>query len=163
MSAADRLDVTTCACGCGGRPSKWGAEYIRGHRPPTPAVDRFWPKVQKTNGCWVWIGAIGSHGYGSFWLGGDEWVLAHRFAYEQTNGPIPDGHELDHLCRNRRCCNPTHLEPVTGAENLRRMREHRPLVTHCRHGHAYDEGNTFINAAGYRECRTCLQARRSGR
>lgn len=149
-----------CRCGCGERPAKGGAEYVRGHRPGVPAESRFWAKVAMlTDGCWTWMGAIGSHGYGSFWLGRKDWTLAHRYSYERLVGPVPDGYELDHLCRNRECVRPDHLEPVTGAENKRRAMAVRPLVTECRHGHAYDDDNTVINSKGYRECRTCLRQR----
>lgn len=69
--------------------------------------------------CWVWVGAISSSGYGSFWYGG-RCLLAHRHIYEQLRVPIPVGLTLDHLCRNRWCVNPDHLEPVTQTENIRR-------------------------------------------
>lgn len=76
-------------------------------------------------GCWHWQGAIGSHGYGQF-LGPDGVVgLAHRISYELHIGPVPEGLQLDHLCRVRPCVNPAHLEPVTCAENLRRARAAR--------------------------------------
>ena len=74
---------------------------------------RFWAKVNKTDGCWEWSGAINTGGYGSFWNGIRE-VKAHRFAYELLCEQIRDGLTLDHLCRNRSCVNPAHLEPVTG-------------------------------------------------
>lgn len=95
--------------------------------------ERFWTKVEKTEGgCWEWRGAINGHGYGNFQSSDGVWVAAHRYAY----GPVPDGLELDHVChtldptctevdacKHRRCVNPSHLEPVTTAENLRRARE----------------------------------------
>lgn len=75
------------------------------------------------NGCHIWAAARIHTGYGRFWADG-RMVQAHRYAYENVVGPIPDGLGLDHLCRVRACVNPFHLEPVTQAENLRRS----PLV-----------------------------------
>ena len=103
--------------------------------------------------CWRWVRSTNQYGYGQtkMW---DKNRLAHRVAYELWVGPIPDGLELDHLCSNRRCCNPAHLEPVTQAENVRRA---AARVTHCPQGHAYDEANTYHNGTG-RSCKECRRA-----
>lgn len=84
-------------------------------------VDRFWASVSENSctGCSDWRGTVGSHGYGQFGDRGRHF-LAHRWSYEYLVGPIPAGLHLDHLCRNRICINPEHLEPVTQAENNRR-------------------------------------------
>lgn len=84
-----------------------------------PLDVRFWEKVEKGPDCWTWTGALTSGGYGSIWNGGKS-CLAHRLAYQLTVGPVPDGLELDHLCRNTRCVNPEHLEPVARAEHAGR-------------------------------------------
>lgn len=87
-------------------------------------VDRFLPKIAPaSNGCWEWTAARHRvSGYGHFNLSWRPTMsgLAHRLSYEYFVGPIPDGLEIDHLCRNRGCVNPTHLEPVTTRVNLRR-------------------------------------------
>lgn len=83
---------------------------------------RFWARVDKTDTCWLWTGGgVTRHGYfyGRLTVGRRQ-VLAHRYAYELLVSPIPEGLELDHICRVTRCVNPTHVEPVTHAENMRR-------------------------------------------
>ncbi|MFH0981536.1 MAG: HNH endonuclease signature motif containing protein [Planctomycetota bacterium] len=105
--------------------SRWEryGDLTRGRMTKRPAEERFWPKVDKTDSCWLWIGAMNLQGYGNFWIGPTEtegYVGAHRFAYTHFVGPVPEGMDLDHLCRNRACVNPAHLEPVTRRVNLRR-------------------------------------------
>ena len=91
-----------------------------------PEVDRFWAKVDRTPGCWLWRGGVTADGYGRFHASAGE-VRAHRYAYELVTGPIPVGHTLDHLddCLNPACVRPDHLEPVTNAENVRRRHARR--------------------------------------
>jgi hypothetical protein len=109
-------------------------------------------------GCWLWQGATNGAGtppgYGVVSFGGKR-QYAHRLLYEVAVGEIPDGLEIDHLCKVTNCVNPDHLEPVTHGENLRRgemnRQEHK---THCPKGHRYDEDNTY-RWGGARRCRAC--------
>lgn len=108
--------------------------------------------------CWFWQGAKTRSGYGNFMLTKTppKYVAAHRIAYEHYRGPIPEGLHLDHLCRNRSCVNPWHLEPVTNRENAQRGARGR-MVTHCRNGHPYNEENTMWRKNGRRGCRACAR------
>ncbi len=111
-------------------------------------------------GCWIWTGTITNVGYGIFSPIGRR-CAAHRWSYEQLIGPIPEGLELDHLCRNRRCVNPMHLEPVTHRENIMRgtsPRAAQAKQTHCKWGHPFDEANTYRRTNGGRGCRICQKA-----
>ena len=128
--------------------------------------ERFWGKVDRQGPvpahrpdlgrCWLWTGYLGTRGYGTYTLDG-AWVLTHRAAYELTVGPVPDGLQLDHLCRNPPCCNPGHLEPVTGAENMRRAR--RKV---CSRNHDY-EANVYVSPKGARQCGACMKLREAQR
>lgn len=81
---------------------------------------RFWERVdKKRSGCWVWTGHVAGGDYGQIKVNGVS-VMVHRYAYELLVGPIPDGLQIDHLCRNRRCVNPKHLEPVVARTNVLR-------------------------------------------
>lgn len=108
--------------------------------------------------CWVWQ-LTKSLGYGKLHVDG-HCRFAHRVFYEDHCGPIPDGYVIDHLCRQRDCVNPAHLEAVTQAENNRRSREAQPPKTHCRNGHEWAEENIRVDKQGRRQCRACEKARR---
>lgn len=123
-------------------------------------VDRFLSKCAPEDefGCVLWLAYVDGKGYSRFSVDG-EVVFGHRFAYEAFVGPIPDGLVIDHLCRNRACVNPAHMEPVLTGENTRRgdmsaMGSHNRAKTHCPQGHPYDEANTG-RCRGERYCRTC--------
>lgn len=87
--------------------------------PPKPWEDRFWPRVNKTDTCWLWTGGTAGK-YGTFRMPGGIKVYVHRFICEQVVGPIPEGLEIDHTCRVHLCVRPDHLEAVTHKENMRR-------------------------------------------
>ena len=125
--------------------------YNQYNSPGMPA--RFWEKVNKSGDCWIWTATFSIGGrYGAIRVG-DKMVSAHRLAYELERGPIPQGLELDHLCRNPHCVRPSHLEAVTHAENMRRgaqAQELRDRGYRCRH-----HNEVMILRSGARCCRTC--------
>jgi 5-methylcytosine-specific restriction endonuclease McrA len=120
--------------------------------------ERFWSKVEVTPSCWVWTGSCNQGGYGMLAKlkpdGGQTSVGAHRVAYQLLVGPIPDGLEIDHLCRVRNCVNPAHLEVVTRLENARRGAPANQ--THCKRGHELTPEN-LNRDTGRRRCKICLQ------
>jgi DNA-binding transcriptional regulator YiaG len=149
--------------------------HLGGKDPDEPTwhdktlTERFWEKVDK-NGpapawrpelgpCWVWVRGKTGAGYGTFGIGGGEIELAHRWSYMTEVGPIPEGTELDHLCRNRACVRPDHLDPVSHGTNMKRS----PIVpstinagkAFCDSGHEFTPENTRIKADGARECKEC--------
>ena len=124
---------------------------------------RFWTKVDTGGPCWEWTGARGRHGYGNFGDNGKTW-RAHRWAYERLVGQIAAGLTLDHLCRNRACVNPDHLDPCTQQANNSRVPNfgHRPKKMECKWGHSLSGDNLYVQKkTGYRYCRTCSNARRT--
>ena len=132
----------------------------------TTLTERFWAKVDQTETCWLWQGAVSSSGYGNVSGVDRRTRRAHRVAYELLVGPIPPGLQLDHLCRVRRCVNPSHLEVVTQTVNV--LRGEGPTAknatkTHCHRGHPLDKSNTRHRPSGGRTCRTCERIRVSQR
>ena len=114
--------------------------------------------VEDGDGCWTWR-ATKSNGYGRLFIGGRAWP-AHRWVYEALVGLIPEGLTLDHLCRNRACVRPDHLEPVTMRENILRGESFAAVnnrKTHCKHGHEFTPENTYVATPAWRGCRTCAR------
>lgn len=113
--------------------------------------------------CWGWRGWINKRGYAYFHRRREDGSFitckAYRWSYEHYVGPIPEGMEIDHLCRNTGCVNPAHLEPVTRRENVLRSPDTISGAairkTECKRGHPFDEENTAYNKHGHRHCKTC--------
>lgn len=154
-------DEARCLCGCGQQPSR-GCRWIRGHNRRLDKPDLstlFWANVKKTDGCWNWVGDRDPAGYGKFSSRRLSSNRAHRYAYEALVGPIPPGLTIDHLCRNKACVNPDHLEPVTSRINT--LRSGNPAAinaakTHCKRGHELAGRNLIVDKAkGNRACRAC--------
>ena len=128
-----------------------------------PLLIRFESKIYRNpkTGCWDWM-AWRDHGHGRFHLGPEGKIYAHRFAYQVWIGPIPNGLGIDHLCRNRACVNPSHLEPVTNRINTLRgntIPARRIAQTHCVHGHPFSDANVRLRPDGTRQCRACDRER----
>lgn len=129
---------------------------------PQRIIDRVSARVVvDANGCWTWTGSPTSNGYGRISWAVDRkitYALTHRVMWAHHRGAIPEGLDLDHLCRNRLCCNPDHLEPVTRQTNLLRgdtIPARRAAATQCHRGHAFTPENTRLTSLGQRECREC--------
>lgn len=123
----------------------------------------FWARVDRSGDCWAWTGALNAKGYGICRYQGRT-LLAHRLAFGFTSGPVPSG-DLDHLCRNRRCVNPGHLEAVLHRDNV--LRGESPVAVSvrtnsCQKGHELTPENTYVYDGGRRRCRTCTLARNHG-
>lgn len=141
----------------------WPMPFVSTKTP----LERFHEKyeVDEESGCWLWTAATtGTAGYGSFQLARRRSVNGHSWYWQQVNGPVPKGLELDHLCGVRRCVNPDHLEPVTHLENVRRGRSAasnraRAKLNKCRRGHDLTPENTYVApGTGKRKCLTCRRA-----
>ena len=122
--------------------------------------ERFWSKVDKSHGCWLWGSCLSSLGYGLFWFQGKS-RRAHRLSYVSLVGSIPRGKVIDHLCRISSCVNPSHMEPVTQRENV--LRGFGPTAmnsrkTECKNGHLLSGDNLKPKKNRQRECFICHRA-----
>lgn len=138
------------------------------HTPTWSDIIRFMAKVRvDANGCWNWTGTrLGrAPSYGGFSMRSVRHIYAHRWAFFVTYGPIPEGLQIDHLCKNVLCVNPAHLEAVTPRENTLRSTARsarNAQKTHCKNGHEFTNANTYVWAdkktgRSYRICRACFR------
>lgn len=169
-----------CQCGCGqptpiaprmqkmnGRVTQIKGQPVRflnghGNRGRGGYLRRWLPEDRgHDTPCWIWQGDTDRGGYGSTRTvidGRRIHTPAHRAVFVELGGTIPDGLQLDHLCRVRLCVNPSHLEVVTARENTLRgdtIPALNAVKTHCHRGHPYDAENTYITPRGFRDCRAC--------
>ncbi len=125
---------------------------------------RLFNKIKRTSDCWEWTAYKTQGGYGQIRGEDQKMIYAHRAVYELLVGEIPEGLQIDHLCRNRSCVNPDHLEPVTAKENIRRgigigvgvgISNSRRKKTHCKNDHLLKSPNLLKRSGGERMCRVC--------
>lgn len=158
-----RYTGSSCACGCGNVTIT--GLYKPGHNKRRPFDLSRYAIEDRGFGspCWIWQGNITSTGYGQTHYKGKP-SKPHRVFYQEMVGPIGDGLTIDHLCRQKDCVNPTHLEPVTAAENLRRQFRSgsgspaiNASLTHCKHGHELSGSNVYHPPKNptHRQCRIC--------
>lgn len=116
-------------------------------------AERFWAKVDRSGFCWTWTAQRDRDGYGRFEIAGRR-RAAHRVSFEWERGPVPEGREIDHVCRNRACVRPEHLEAVTHHTNVRRGRQ-TWQGNKCARGHVLTEENIRYHSGDKRQCKSC--------
>lgn len=126
--------------------------------PRRNTLETFWRQVTPGGFCWYWTGAVTHEGYGYMWLDGTTRPV-HRLAYETLVGGIPEGLQIDHLCRTRNWVNPDHMEPVTATVNSLRANKYKMERGHCINGHARTASNTLRSQGSYYRCRQCILVR----
>jgi hypothetical protein len=138
-------------------------QLSEGSAPMTPSLDYIFSRATEdsSRGCWIWNLSLNRGGYATI-KRRDGTYSIHRVVYEQARGEIPDGFDIDHLCRTRNCVNPWHMEPVSRRVNVGRGNQRfngrkNAAKTHCLRGHEYTTENTFLNGKS-RSCKECRRA-----
>jgi len=131
---------------------------------PQATIDRFWSGVSQPadSDCWEWTRGKNSSGYGRISIAYKN-RLTHRVSYTLMVGPIPDGLTLDHLCRNKICVNPDHLEPVPSLVNVRRAKPHLLDRDTCANGHAITPDSVYVFKSGKSSCKQCSSDKQKAR
>lgn len=155
VPAAGAYRQTTISTRSTTRVPRWRDELSTGWAYDDRALTRLLAKcIERPSGCWEWQANANPQGYGKFLYQGAH-IGAHRAAWVLLRGDIPDGLQLDHLCRNPPCVNPWHLDPVTPKVNTNRGRRANADKTQCPAGHVYSPDITYVDRHGYRHCRPC--------
>lgn len=159
VDGCERVTLAKGLCSAHYARKRRGVETDNPIRPRvTDGIDRILTWVELQGSCWNWTGAINQYGYGISSQAGKN-VMAHRYVYSVLVGVLPEGLDADHICRNRRCCNPDHIEFVSRRENLLRGAGTYGLRTYCRHGHDMRKpDNVRSNTKGHKTCRACDRA-----
>ena len=124
-------------------------------------VELFWEKVEKTDNCWSWTAATDKDGYGVWSVrlqGKPKQFRAHRLSYYLAGNDLDEKLTIDHLCKNKACLRPSHLEQVSIRENIKRSSSFNGLKTRCKNGHPFSDDNTYVYNSRKRNCRKCHAA-----
>lgn len=156
---ACKIPYGECHCGCKNKTRLVPRVYCYSHKGD-PLLDEFWKRVEKSDGCWVWKGQVNNNGYPRYNSPkAQQFAFAmHRFSYAEFVGELISGHDIHHLCENKLCVNPNHLEQVLHGVHMSIHTRWNATLTHCKRGHEFTAQNTYIwvdKTGKHRHCRAC--------